>query len=597
MAGQTPTAPPTPGWLGVDRLAFAVVVVAAATCLTYVRTFDVPWYFDDTRALVENPAIRDLAQAARGAFGSRGLGDLTFALDFARAGYSVSAFHFTNLLIHLLAALFALLALRRLFPGRHFLALFGALVFALHPLQTAAVTYVVQRYASLSAMLCLGALVLYLRARALLASPAQGVRGRWLVPYLGAVGAGAAACFVKQNAVVLPVLLVLVELLHPESGAQTGQRALRRRLLGVAPFFLVPLWVAVPEVGGGVGVATTPRMPYETDVVGTSVTPLAYLATQAEVLWRYLRLVVVPYGQVFDLGLPVATNPWNGRAVVAALGHAAVLAGAVALRRTAARLTLGAVWFFAALGVESSVVVLDPYFEHRLYLPMFGVAVAAAEVLGRAWGGGTPRRRAAVGAAIVIALGALTVRRNEQWRDPVRLWLADLAAGSQSYRSLLGLADALYRRGDTQAADQVYAEFLARAQRRCQSAACGARYLLNMGTAAERLGKPDLAMALYRRVLEQSPGYARAYFNLGVLLYQASSKLEAQASFRRAMELAPGDGEAAYNWAISTVELGRPEEARAVLVALRAVRPDLARQLAEALDREAAPAAPTRSAP
>jgi len=558
----------------------ALLVVLTLAAIAYSRTFSVPWYFDDVSNLVENPLIRDLHAAAGRAFTDRGLGFLSFALDVRRAGLSPAAFHATNLAIHLAASAVALLLLRRLLAPRAELALFGALVFALHPLQTSAVTYVVQRFASLTALLCLTAVLLYVRARDHVdGSDPSG--WRFALPYGTAVLVGGAACFVKQNAVVLPVLLLLVEATVRPPARRPGWRL--RILARIAPFFVVPIWIALPVARAQVlAPAGEPAAAVESDVVGETAAPLAYLSTESQVIWRYLRRVALPYGQVFDFGLEVERQPWRTPSVVAALGLLILIALAIAARRRAPLVTLGVLWFFVALSVESSVIVLDPYFEHRLYLPMLGVSLVATEglrlILDR-----RQRFGALVAFGVVGVLLLLTLHRNEQWRDPVRLWQADLRAGSRSYRSLLGLADALYQRQDQAGANGVYRTFLTRAEARCERAACGARYILNIGVAAERLGRIDEATNWYRLAVARAPGYGRGWYNLGVLQYRAGDKAGALASFRRAADLEPGDPDAVYNRAAVALELGDPVPAERDLEALRRIRPELAESLAHDL--------------
>jgi len=577
------------------RLVAAVVVLALGTLLAYARTFDVPWYFDDVPNLVENPVIRDLANffeasALEGSgaspaqlYGlrSRWVAFLTFAFDFRRAGYSLAAFHATNLAVHVLAAILLLFLLRRLFVGRPRLALFGALVFALHPLQTGAVTYVVQRMASLAGLLCLAAVLLFLRARDELAARGQMRWIRFAVPYLGTLACGAAACFAKQNAIVLPALVGLVEVLHP---VREVQWSWGRRILRVLPLAVVPLWISLPVAQE---IVSSPNSSVaapaaDVEVVSEATSPLANLATQSEVIWRYLRRIVLPYGQVFDFGLTVDPNPWRPSAIAAGLGLIALAGAALAVRRRAPVVTLGTLWFFAALAVESSVYVLDPYFEHRLYLPMAGVAMVAAAGVGSLPQAGT-RSRTVVAVLVVTSLALLTWRRNEQWRDPVKLWRADLEAGAVGYRSLLGLGDALFRRGDGEAAREVYETFLDRAERRCRNSPCSARYRLNMGIAAERTGDVDRARSLYRAAAVESPSYALAHYNLGVLQYRAGELVAALASFRRAATYAPGDPDPLFNWAVTALELGDPAPALRAEPMLRSVAPQLADELAERL--------------
>jgi hypothetical protein len=165
--------PPRAGPAALPPLA-----VAAATALAYSNTFDVPFHFDDY-GLLKDERLRDLGRLWP-PHGARWLGDLSFALNHRVGGWNVFGFHAVNLAVHLGSALlvYALVAATLRAPRvrdadagplvRGFLPVVAAALFALHPLATQAVTYVVQRYASLATLLFLASLVLYARSRLLL---------------------------------------------------------------------------------------------------------------------------------------------------------------------------------------------------------------------------------------------------------------------------------------------------------------------------------------------------------------------------------------------------------------------------------------------
>ncbi len=567
----------------------AAVIAAGFTC--YAHTLDVPWYLDDLHAIVKNPSVQDLRSALGGVLAPRGLTNLTFAVNFALSGPSLGAFHATNIAMHLASGVLALLVLRRVFPGRALLAAVGALVFVAHPLQTQAVTYVVQRLAVVAALLCLAATYLYLLARDALETGASPLNARFLAPYTGALVCGAAALLGKENAAALPALILVCELFLPRAATRPGWR----RLLWIVPFAAVPAYYGLTTLGlrfllpaGG---AAAPAS-VEADVVGDpgAASRLAYLSTELEVIWRYVRLVVWPVGQVFDAGIAVSPQPFRAASVAAGGALAAVVAASVALRKRAPQAAFGALWFLAALSVESSVILLDPYFEHRLYLPMLGASALIAWTLGRAFR--DARVRAAVGLAMIAALSGLAYRRNAEWRDPAKLWAADMRAGSASYRSAMGLADAHYRRGEESLARQAYADLLSRGSERCRAGGCGSRYLLNLGVAAERLGRLDSASHFYARALQADPAYALAHFGLGVASHRAGRKEEALAHFKEAVRLAPGDTLVLFNLCTVALELGDRAPAERNLARIRSFDPkraaDLERDLAAATADERA---------
>src|SRR5206468_5268559 len=90
----------------------------------------------------------------------------------------------------------------------------------------------------------------------------------------------------------------------------------------------------------------------------------------------------------------------------------------------------GILFYYLAHAVESSVIpIRDVIFEHRTYLPSLGFCLVAAWVLlvelPRV--PGMARLARPLTFAILIAMGVMTWRRNEEWRDPVALWRSNVA--------------------------------------------------------------------------------------------------------------------------------------------------------------------------
>jgi len=152
--------------------------------LVYSATFKVPFVLDDRHVIIENPAVRDLGyfMDPAGISGKRFIGYLTFALNYKLHGLDVTGYHAFNLLVHLINALLVYLLVVFTFNtpwfsgnglkdmsgmrhSRNRIALFTALLFVSHPVQTQAVTYISQRFASLATMFYLLSLVMYIKWR------------------------------------------------------------------------------------------------------------------------------------------------------------------------------------------------------------------------------------------------------------------------------------------------------------------------------------------------------------------------------------------------------------------------------------------------
>ncbi|HPJ71532.1 MAG TPA: hypothetical protein PK636_02490, partial [bacterium] len=143
-----------------------LVLIAAVGFLVYLPALDASFHLDDSPSIRDNQAIRNLKVVPLWNFWpTRFLNYLSLAANYRAGGLSPRGYHAVNVAVHLLNALLLYGVLRLLFPGRTVPPLAGALLFVLHPLQTQAVTYVVQRATSLASGFCLLSVFLYLRSR------------------------------------------------------------------------------------------------------------------------------------------------------------------------------------------------------------------------------------------------------------------------------------------------------------------------------------------------------------------------------------------------------------------------------------------------
>ncbi len=581
------------------RTLLQVALVAAAATLPYVRTLDVPFTFDDEPCIVRNPAVRRLALgAAPGPVASlcappsRALGELTLALNYRIGRLDPVGYHLVNLAVHVASALLALalasLALRALGaqePDRWLLPMFAALLFAVHPIQTQAVTYVVQRYASLATMLFLLSVVLYLSHR--LSQP--GLR-RWLA-YGGALGAVVAAMFTKEISFTAPLAIALCEALL------FGGPWLRR-LAGLTPFLLTLGIIPATLLGGGAkaaggGVDAALRRMASNAVM----TRWEYMVTQFRVLASYLRLLLLPVGQSIDHDVPLR-HSLADPAVLASLALALGLLGlaSVALARSnregephrpELRLAaLGIFWFFLALSVESSFVPLpDLLVEHRLYLPsvgFFAALAALAFVARRHLAAARPGAAALVVpglSAAVLALGGAALARNDLWRDEVRLW-EDAAAKSPGRARVHQELGRLY----LEAGRVVDAELSLRTAIQLDPRDPSPRSAL--GAALRRQGRLDEALASYREALALAPDHADIQYNMGLLLASERRFPEAIAALEAAARLRPEVADIHNALGATYAQVGRLADAVAELRAALRIDPGHAgarRNLARAM--------------
>ena len=412
------------------------MVLAAA--LAYVRVAVGGFQYDDFLVIVDAPGVHSLAAWAAGLGGLRPLLKLSYALNWI-ASPAPAGFLAVNLALHLVNAwlVHRLLLAAGAWTGMDerraaFAALAGALLFALHPVQTEAVAYISGRSSSLSATLALASALLYLRGRAT-------DRFGWtkvLSPALFVL-----AVLGKETALALPLALTLLEACGPAGRRRPfagpwvhwGVTALAAGALALHPGYHRFLAASLGLRGLG------------TQLRG-SLEGCAYLF--GKLLW--------PTG--LNLDPPLAVPPaWDLRLAAWALLLAGLaLLGGWALRRRpwlAFGLLWGLLWL---LPTQGPVPRLDLANERHLYLALAGFAF----VLGAGLAKLPARAGGALLAAAALVLAVLTHRRVQDYRDEVTMWRASLAIAPANPRVWNNLGVALHGRGDGAGAVQAFEQAL-----------------------------------------------------------------------------------------------------------------------------------------
>ena len=531
----------------------ALLLIAMAVAAIYANTLHAPFVFDDDTTIVQNALIRPetAISALWSAQPTRFIGNLSFALNHRLGGLRVEGYHAANIAIHLLASLclfWLVLALWRTPAARDLtlsarrriaLALFAALVFAVHPLQTQAVTYIVQRFASLAALFYLATVAAYLEYRL-----ATGVtRWRWLA--LSAL-CGLLALLTKENAFSLPLML-----LAAEACCCGNDRLTRAQLaIGIAALAGIALLAAALDL-----------LPRET----TAISRPQYLFTQFRVMLTYLRLLVAPVAQTMDYDYPIYSSILALPVLAGCAAVVGLLAAAVGLFRRYPLVSFAILWFFIALSVESSLIpISDVIFEHRLYLPLAGFALLPAAAAAY-WGARLrPRFMVTIAGMLVLGLGLCTVMRNEIWRSKYRILNDTVVKAPHKARPVdyrgnfwadikwydMALSDysraialdslywkASYHRGSLLALSARYREALPDLRRAIRLAPDFAPSYVNAGNTLLGLGRADSAIFCYNEALSLDPANPSAYGNRGLAFVRKGEVERGLRDYGRALAL------------------------------------------------------------
>ncbi|MFC1843896.1 tetratricopeptide repeat protein [Thermodesulfobacteriota bacterium] len=647
----------------------AILLILLVGIIVYSNTFQVPFVLDDHSSIINNPAVKSLDNFYQNIGNYKFLMNRfvvfrTFAYNYHFGGLDVTGYHVINLLIHLMSSLLVYSLLRLTFrtpyfqvTGQNFdpkpstlspqpsvlspqssvlspqssvlspqssvlcqssaasyadnpqsfIPLFGALLFVVHPVQTQAVTYIVQRLTSMATMFYLLSVVLYVKARlsidgirdcrrlteqSAVKSKELGVKSNEsgeknqnsrekkissLIPphfllifyYAGSVIAAVLAMKSKEIAFTLPFAVILYEVYF-------FRGSWKRRF-----FYLLPLLFTLPIIPMTViGISETSG-----DIISgadeqlrvqSSMSRLDYLLTQFRVIITYLRLLFLPINQNLDYDYAVYTTFFTTPVFLPFLLLMGTFTLAVYLffltrtkpqsqskqvfHKSCLRLiSFGIFWFFLALSVESSLVpIKDVIMEHRLYLPFFGASVAFAMTyyllvrkLTRPPSGKLLFLSASL---LVIVLGAATFQRNHVWGDSVRLWQDIVSKSPNKGRPLNNLGKALEEHGRRSEAVEAFSKSIA-----VDPGYYKAYY--NLADLYLVSDEPKTALQLLQTAIRLNPSFTEAYVSIGATFMRAGKFREVIIFLEQNLDRIADNAEARFYLGSSYAFLGKREAA------------------------------------
>jgi len=610
----------------------ALVLIALTVLIVYSNIYRCPFVFDDKPGIEENVKIRTLSNylSVGDLLRPRAIVNVTFALNYKFGKLNVFGYHLVNVLIHVingfLVYFLALIIFKQLLnpPVQRFghsnsskspkskvqsprsevqgsqpavsqstndnrqssiylMSLVTALIFIAHPIQTQAVTYTVQRCASMAAMFYLASVFFYLKARIIqqggvdegqrteVSGQRSGSRGtfsfRLSAFYTLSIVCGMLAFLSKQNTASLPGVILLTEYLLFDRTWEGWKWKIPWFALMFVLWTLFVFYVAGFFTGGLDGrglLEDVSDFMQETENVGR----WSYLCTQFNVLVIYIRLLFLPIGQNLDYFYRFNNTFFDGHTPLAF----ALLIGIIAIGiwniRKRPVIAFGIFWFFITLSVESSIIpIRDALFEHRLYLPMFGFALTISYLvfhfLSRrlSW--------AIVVSAIIISLGLATYLRNITWQDDTTLWSDVVSKSFHNYRAYNGLGFALNKQGRAEEAIEQYLQAL-----RINPDYDQAHN--NLGNSLVLQGRHKEATIHYYDVLRIEPDNVDAHLNLGNALALMRDFNSAISHYARAIQIDPDNEKVYFNLGNALMDQGKDKEAISHYLSALRIRPDFA---------------------
>lgn len=579
------------------KLLFPFITLFFLLIVIYGNSLNGAWQFDDEPNIVNNQSVHlrslDRESLVKTLHGFeqkriyRPVAHLSFGLNYYLGGLDPLGYHIVNLAIHYLAAFFLFLFVYRTLnlprlettygPVSYPIALLTACLWAVNPVQVTAVTYIVQRMASMAGLFYILSMYLYLIGRT------SDIRGKKIIFFLLSALSTALAFGTKENAFMIPVGIYLYDLL-------LIQDFNRNTLIKNLKYFVLPATVAVSF--WLVFFFDIPAM-----TAGYAIRPFTLmerLLTEPRVILFYISLLLYPiYGRLmlthdFTLSRSLM-DPWTtGPAILIIV---VCLGLAVWMARKRPLIAYCIIFFFLNHFIEGSFIPLELVYEHRNYIPSMLFFLLIAIFIIRLLDYFSYKRTIqlmiiALICFILIAQGHTVSMYNYIFKDPYILWSDNINKAPNLSRPYINLGNILWDQGQYQEAYECFEK--AWMHHRFDRSSQAASAIYNMGRYHFLIKDNERALAHFQTAIKMEPRYANTWVSLSQTLIRLGNLDAAENATRQA--LANGSNNVRLNAMLSFILLKKKAYAGAVKSAWKTLTidpefTDVRRVLAEAYHR------------
>jgi len=505
--------------------------------LIYSNTFQSSWHFDDKPNIVNNYHLhlKDLRPKSliqtfftnpgnpweTGNKMYRPVACLTFALNWYFGKDNVVGYHIVNIIIHILTAFILYITILNLFRSpklknkfkgsEHFIALLASVLWAINPVQTQAITYIVQRMASLAAMFYVFSIYLYIRARF------ADSLSTMIFFIIGCVMSFLLALGSKENAAILPLALMLIEIIFFQD---LGIKKTRHLFLGISS--------AVGIVIVLTGIFFFMKGDPFFFIKGYANRPFSFaerFMTEPRIVIYYLSQIFYPMPNRLSIEHDVIIStgllkPWT--TLPAILAVFLLIGIGFSLIKKRPIISFAILFFFLNHIIESSIIPLELVFEHRNYLPslflFFPVSVGIKWLIDYYRGKQFSMYIIIVSfiTLLIIGFGTSTYIRNTAWATEKSLWEDAMHKAPNSTRPLTNLAWQISLGSDSGAGKydltlKLYEKSLSLQKSRKRSHPA---ILNNMAGIYLKKGNSQKAVDLIKKALDIDPHYTKGHYDL-----------------------------------------------------------------------------------
>ena len=521
------------------------LALAGICILVYFNSFFCGFVYNDTSIIFAHPFI------SRPSHFLLDPANLLYSLNFVIAKNNPLIYHVTNVLLHTINTILIFIFLRLFF--RTEASFLGAMLFAVHPVHTEAVTWILGRGSVITALSILGIYLLYSNAtygedrNEKKRASSQKIE---IIPYCASLLLFSYSLIPGYSFyLAVPFFLILSDI--------TFHRA-RRNWKWWVPFLMIlatRIMLAYTVSSAGIDSAVGE---VETKSSWDSL-PAGFIYSIFTHFWLLIWPArLTPFHQPISVSASGIQNSAGG-AVLGTIGLCLLVIALPFLFRKAKEIFFGIALFILFLSpTYGPITVTPPVAERYLYFPSVLLCIVFAFFYDRYPFQTKNGKLAAVILLlfIIAAYAARTVTRNSDWRDQSRLWRVTLEASPLNATAHNNMGYAYQKEGNVEMAIK---EFMLAI--RLQPDLFDAYN--NVGGVYHRLGRLQEAADTFKDLLDKNPNFFKAYNNLGLIFHEMGKAAEAQAAFQKAIEINPVYAVAYYNLSLLYDKTGRENEAQA----------------------------------
>ena len=533
-----------------------LLLLLVTIVVAYLNAFNAGWHFDDGPNILNNKAIQvqdlslnTISSALSSEIGGkRPVSYLTFALNYFLSDLDPKPYHSVNIFLHCINAWLVFWMIRLVtkifYPNllvRHLnlFSFFAASLWAFNPMQTQAVTLIVQRMTLLACLFSLLSFIFYLLWKK---STTQFLSYFFL---FGSLASLLLAFGSKENALAFPLIIWAYEFLcRQKSGKKT---------------FVLIIWLSIIILMGSM-LFWKMQVPQriKTDYSSRDFSMSERLLTQPRVITTYISQLLFPLPSRLALHheVKISTSFFSPSTTLPSILFLCILLGiGVFVIYRMPFVSFWIFWFFIGLSIESSILPLEMAFEHRIYLPSIGFFCALLTPLITVRPGNSPIISVSLvryGLVLVSVISVfLTYQRSHAWENEISLWEDNAQKYPDSVRVWINLGSAHMKNGNPSAAEPVFLRAVKVNPSNLEARSNLALFRLGQG-------KIDEAVSLIEGVRIDSKKIvdSEIYFNFGVVYAKDGQFQKAINNYRRALNQNPNYTQAWYNMGLIYERLG-----------------------------------------